>query len=205
MFRTVEEHLKLFDLEGKLSAALATDSTIPLFRASEMFSKQATTRKAGELLPITVSSSQPKDDVRMETVFKDSSYWFFSFSRIFAGKIKPITRLLVNAVGLCQRFEHIVIVRARALANIWLKMSFVRIRLTFQHSLPHTELKNCWFLVDTSSCNTVADLEYLIRKRFKAPSKSCYAVKLFLDDFLLPSQEKIEIIQNNDHIRCLYP
>ena len=108
MFRTVEEHLKLFDLEGKLSAALATDSTIPLFRASEMFSKQATTRKAGELLPITVSSSQPKDDVRIETIFKDSSYWFFSFSRIFAGKIKPITRLVVNAVGLCQRFEHIV-------------------------------------------------------------------------------------------------
>ncbi|XP_022781759.1 coilin-like isoform X2 [Stylophora pistillata] len=80
-------------------------------------------------------------------------------------------------------------------------MSFVRIRLTFQHSLPHTEVKNCWFLFDTSSCSTIADLEYLIRKRFKGPSKSCHVVNLFLDDFLLPSQEKIEIIQNNDHIR----
>ena len=86
MFRTVEEHLKLFDLEGKLSAALATDSTIPLFRASEMFSKQATTRKAGELLPITVSFSQPKDDVRVETIFKDSSYWFFHFRGFSRGR-----------------------------------------------------------------------------------------------------------------------
>lgn len=82
-------------------------------------------------------------------------------------------------------------------------MSFVRIRLTFQRHLPLAEVKNCWFLVDTSTCSTIADLEYLIKKRFKALAKSCSSVDLFLDDFLLPSQEKIEIIQNNDNIRCV--
>lgn len=85
----------------------------------------------------------------------------------------------------------------------FVKMSFVRIRLTFQRPLPLSEVKNCWFLVDTSACNTIADLEYLIKKRFKELSKSCSSVDLFLDDYLLPSQEKIEIIQNNDNIRCV--
>ncbi|KAL9956288.1 hypothetical protein ACROYT_G037748 [Oculina patagonica] len=80
-------------------------------------------------------------------------------------------------------------------------MSFVRIRLNFQGPLPFSEVKNCWFLVDNSTCNTIADLEYLIKKRFKAVSKNCSSVDLFLDDYLLPSQEKIEIIQNNDNIR----
>ena len=80
-------------------------------------------------------------------------------------------------------------------------MSFIRIRLTFQHPLPLKEVKNCWFLVDTSTCSTIADLEYLIKKRFTAFSKSCSSVDLFLEDYLLPSQEKIEIIQNNDNIR----
>ena len=79
-------------------------------------------------------------------------------------------------------------------------MSFIRIRLTFQRPLPQKEVKNCWFLVDTSTCSTIADLEYLIKKRL-ALSKSCSLVDLFLEDYLLPSQEKIEIIQNNDNIR----
>jgi len=55
--------------------------------------------------------------------------------------------------------------------------------------------------VDTSTCSTIADLEYLIKKRFIALSKSWSSVDLFLEDYLLPSQEKIEIIQNNDNIR----
>lgn len=83
-------------------------------------------------------------------------------------------------------------------------MSFIRIRLTFQRPLPLKEVKNCWFLVDTSTCNTIADLEYLIKKRFIALSKSCTTVDLFLEDYLLPSQEKIEIIQNNDNVRSVF-
>ena len=53
MFKTVEEHLRFFDLEGKLIAALPTDSTTALFRASEMFNKQATRRQDGILLFIS--------------------------------------------------------------------------------------------------------------------------------------------------------
>ena len=51
-------------------------------------------------------------------------------------------------------------------------------------------------------CRIVADLEYLIQKRFELhadSSKSC--LNLYLDDYLLPSQEKIGIIQDRDNIR----
>ena len=89
---------------------------------------------------------------------------------------------------------------ARSVERSFVKMSFVRIRLTFQRALPLTDVKNCWFLVDTSTCSTIADLEYLIRKRFFKLN----SVNLFLDDYLLPSQEKIEIIQNNDNIRYVF-
>lgn len=83
--------------------------------------------------------------------------------------------------------------------------SFVRIRLSFERPLSLAEVKNCWFLVDTSTCRTIADLEYLIKKRFGALSKvSGSSINLFLDDYLLPSQEKIEIIQQNDNIRYAF-
>ena len=89
-----------------------------------------------------------------------------------------------------------------------LKMSsFVRIRLSFQRSLPLAEAQNCWFLFDTSTCSTIADLEYLIKERFGGQSKrerSFQVINLYLDDYLLPSQEKIEIIQQNDNIRCVF-
>ena len=82
--------------------------------------------------------------------------------------------------------------------------SFVRIRLSFQRSFSFPEVKNCWFLVDTSTCSTIADLEYLIKKRFGGLSKNACTIDLFLDDYLLPPQEKIEIIQHNDNIRYLH-
>lgn len=76
----------------------------------------------------------------------------------------------------------------------------VRIRLNFQGSPAFPDMKNCWFLVDTSTCCTISDLEYLIMKRFELTSKNVY-IHLFLDDYLLPSREKIEVIQHNDKIR----
>lgn len=76
----------------------------------------------------------------------------------------------------------------------------VRIRLNFQQSPAFPDMKNCWFLVDTSTCCTISDLEYLIMKRFELASKNAY-IHLFLDDYLLPSREKIEVIQHNDKIR----
>ena len=92
--------------------------------------------------------------------------------------------------------------------SIALKMSsFVRIRLSFQRSLPLAEAQNCWFLFNTSTCSTIADLEYLIKERFGGQSKrerSLQVINLYLDDYLMPSQEKIEIIQQNDNIRCVF-
>ncbi|XP_068762062.1 coilin-like [Montipora capricornis] len=76
----------------------------------------------------------------------------------------------------------------------------VRIRLNFQRYPEFPEIKNSWFLVDTSTCRTIADLEYLVKKRFGLLSNNTL-INLLLDDYLLPSQEKIEIIQHNDNLR----
>lgn len=76
----------------------------------------------------------------------------------------------------------------------------VRIRLNFQRYPEFPEIKNSWFLVDTSTCRTIADLEYLVKKRFGLLSNNAL-INLLLDDYLLPSQEKIEIIQHNDNLR----
>ena len=83
----------------------------------------------------------------------------------------------------------------------------VRIRLSFQRCLPLAEAKNCWFLFDASTCSTIADLEYLIKARFGGLSRSSSTkiMHLYLDDYLLPSQEKIDIIQQNDNIRYAFP
>jgi len=81
MFKTVEEHLRFFDFEGKLIAALATDSTMPLFRASEMFNKQATSRNDGTLLVISLQKAD-EDKQDMVNLSTDTIGYF-----IFAGKI----------------------------------------------------------------------------------------------------------------------
>jgi coilin len=54
-------------------------------------------------------------------------------------------------------------------------------------------------LVDKSSCKMVHDLEYLIVKKFFVAGHTI--LNLFLDDFLLPSKEKIDVIRDNDVIR----
>lgn len=68
-------------MEGKLIAALATDSTMPLFRASEMFNKQATRRKDGTLLVISGTKGKRR---QADTVIpRTDTIGCF----IFAGKI----------------------------------------------------------------------------------------------------------------------
>ena len=137
------------------------------------------------------------------------SYWL----SYFRGENRPITRLnktrrwcLVsggryNSNGGRNEGED----AHRLPSSIVNMSSLVRIRLSFQRSLSLAEIKNCWFLVDTSKCSTIADLEYLIKKRFGELSKagSSVSLNLYLEDYLLPSQEKIEVIQQNDNIRYL--
>lgn len=86
----------------------------------------------------------------------------------------------------------------------YLVMSLVRIRLSFAN-VSVEQPKNCWFLVDTSVCRVVADLEYLIKERFDLRKKPGEAVDLYLDDYLLPSQENIGVIRDNDVIRSEVP
>ena len=85
-------------------------------------------------------------------------------------------------------------------------MASIRVRLRFEPNLL-TECKGetimadqCWMLIDTSRCKFVYDLEYLIRKKLLM-EKKCFHLNLYLDDFLLPSKENIQVIRDNDMIR----
>ena len=80
-------------------------------------------------------------------------------------------------------------------------MPILRIRLNFDSVSPG-KARKCWFLLDTSTCRVVADLEYLIQKRFELGRKrGISVVTLYLEGSLLPSQEKIEVIRDNDVLR----
>lgn len=77
-------------------------------------------------------------------------------------------------------------------------MSLIRIKLIFERPLVKSP-EQCWMLVDKSSCKMVCDLEYLIAKKFFVTCRT--TLDLFLEDFLLPSKEKIDLIRDNDVIR----
>ena len=77
-------------------------------------------------------------------------------------------------------------------------MSSIRIKLIFERPFVKSP-KQCWMLVDRNSCKMVRDLEYLIVKKFFVAGHTI--LNLFLDDFLLPSHEKIDVIRDNDVIR----
>ncbi|CAB3999620.1 coilin-like [Paramuricea clavata] len=79
-------------------------------------------------------------------------------------------------------------------------MSSVRVKLIFERPLVKSP-EQCWMLVDKSSCKMVHDLEYLIVKKFFVAGHTI--LNLFLDDFLLPSKEKIDVIRDNDVIRVV--
>ena len=77
-------------------------------------------------------------------------------------------------------------------------MSTIRVRLIFKQPFVKNP-EQCWMLVDRNSCKVVRDLEYLIAKKFFVSGDTI--LDLYLDNFLLPSQEKIDIIRDNDVIR----
>ena len=78
-------------------------------------------------------------------------------------------------------------------------MTSIRGRLCIDRD-PCLKTEQCWMLVDTSSCKFIHDFEHLIRKKFFMDINNVI-LNLYLDDFLLPSQEKIEVIRDNDVIR----
>ena len=84
-------------------------------------------------------------------------------------------------------------------------MGSIRIRLCFAPELAlklREPCKQCWMLVDVERCKCVYDLEFLIQTKFFTEKKGI-SLSLYLDDFLLPSKEKIQIIRENDVIRLV--
>ncbi|XP_028395284.1 coilin-like [Dendronephthya gigantea] len=79
-------------------------------------------------------------------------------------------------------------------------MSSIRVRLIFERPLVKNP-EQCWMLVDRNSCKIVRDLEYLIAKKFFVSGHTI--LDLYLDHFLLPSQEKIDVIRDNDVISVI--
>jgi coilin len=77
-------------------------------------------------------------------------------------------------------------------------MPSIRVKLIFERPLVKSA-EQCWMLVDKNSCKMVHDLEYLIVKKFFVDGQTI--LHLYLDDFLLPPHEKIDLIRDNDVLR----
>lgn len=74
----------------------------------------------------------------------------------------------------------------------------VRIRLRFD-STPVHYARQCWFLFDPSDCRVVGDVAFLIGKHFGLSETE--GIQLYMDDFLVPANESVEIIRDNDTIQ----
>ena len=72
-----------------------------------------------------------------------------------------------------------------------------RLFLNFEDTPQWHTKKKILFLFDKNACRVVADLEYLVRKKFDMSS----VCNLYLDGFLLPSQENIAIVRDGDSLR----
>ena len=77
-----------------------------------------------------------------------------------------------------------------------MNQNFCRIKLHISFPGIFTNHK-CWFLFDIHQCQFISDLQCLISNRFRLLSSS---IDLTLDDYLLPSNEDIRIIRDNDII-----
>ncbi|XP_059509554.1 coilin isoform X2 [Stegostoma tigrinum] len=80
-------------------------------------------------------------------------------------------------------------------------MAAVRVRLVFEYPPPLLPASRmCWLLVQPQHCRVVADLESIIRQRFGF-SASSTRLHLFVDSCLLPPNESIHLVRDNDCIR----
>lgn len=82
--------------------------------------------------------------------------------------------------------------------------SSIRVRLHFDYPPPAVvDCRMCWLLVDLNTCRVVADLESIIREKFEFSRRSI--LKLFIDDCYLPHTEGIDVVRDNDNVRCVLP
>ncbi|XP_029456559.1 coilin [Rhinatrema bivittatum] len=76
----------------------------------------------------------------------------------------------------------------------------VRVRLFFDYPPPGTPgCCMCWLLVDAKKCRVVTDLTSVIRLKFGFSERTL--LSLFVDDCLLPPNESIMVVRDNDCIR----
>lgn len=81
--------------------------------------------------------------------------------------------------------------------------SSIRVRLHFDYPPPAVvDCRMCWLLVDLNTCRVVADLEGTIREKFEFSRRSI--LKLFIDDCYLPHTEGIDVVRDNDNVRCAF-
>ncbi|XP_041072524.1 coilin isoform X2 [Carcharodon carcharias] len=79
-------------------------------------------------------------------------------------------------------------------------MSALRLRLVFDYPPPLLPAaRMCWLLLQPEQCRVVADLESIIRQRFGFSSRT--RLHLFVDSCLLPPNESIFLVRDNDCIR----
>uniref|UniRef100_UPI00398E619D coilin isoform X1 n=1 Tax=Pristiophorus japonicus TaxID=55135 RepID=UPI00398E619D len=79
-------------------------------------------------------------------------------------------------------------------------MAAVRLRLLFDYPPPLLPAgRLCWLLLQPEQCRVVADLESIIRRRFGFSSRTL--LHLFLDNCLLPPNESVHLVRDNDSIR----
>ena len=77
----------------------------------------------------------------------------------------------------------------------------IRVRLFFDNleSCSCLRARKVWMVINLSVCKVVKDLERLIDARFFR--KQGVKLTLYVDDFVLPSDEVIQIIRDNDIVR----
>ncbi|XP_062886781.1 coilin [Mobula hypostoma] len=79
-------------------------------------------------------------------------------------------------------------------------MAALRLRLAFDYPPPLLpSARFCWLLLPAEQCRVVADLESIIRGRFGFSRRT--RLHLFLDGGLLPPNESVLLVRDNDSIR----
>ncbi|XP_057310956.1 coilin-like [Hydractinia symbiolongicarpus] len=77
----------------------------------------------------------------------------------------------------------------------------MRVKLHFEDFPASSNNRKVCFLVDKESCKRVTDLCYLIKEQYYSSNG---IVSLYLDGFYFPSQESINIIQENDTLNVRF-
>ena len=82
-----------------------------------------------------------------------------------------------------------------------LSTELIRVRLFFDNLGSCSSLRNrkVWMVINLSVCKVVKDFKKIIKARFFR--NQSVKLSLYVDDFVLPSDEVIQIIRDNDIVR----